>query len=127
MKSTGISDDARESGHIVEQRQVENKLPPTAQNLPRTEIHSLKKKKAILVLETECGGKYQLSTSQDPESPQGQTLDMFMRSFLIGFTGVERLRLDEVDAIPWAVVLDQMTRIKMSTSIHLCFLPVDAM
>ena len=65
--------------------------------------------------------------SQDPESPQGQTSGMFMRSFLIGLTGVERLRLDEVDAIPWAAVLDQMTRIKMSISIHHCFLPVDAM
>lgn len=39
-----MSDGARESGHIVGQRQVEKELPPTTQNLLRTEIHSLKKK-----------------------------------------------------------------------------------
>lgn len=62
-----------------------------------------------------------------PRITSGTNLRHVYEEFSSGLTGVERLRLDEVDAIPWAAVLDQKTRIKMSISIHHCFLPVDAM
>lgn len=61
-------------------RQVEKELPPTTQNLLRTEIH--RKKKPYPGSRNRMWRIIPTVNFTGPESPQGQTSGRFMRHFL---------------------------------------------